>query len=64
MHELREQPKVKNERAIDSLPFWMRQMMKERMRRCLEAEAEERLVEEETQVASEVLKRMEVNKDH
>lgn len=45
MHELEEQTKSK-ERAIDSLPYWMRQMLEDKMQRCLKVEAEERLIAE------------------
>lgn len=50
MNELQEQSKAKPQRAIDSLPLWMRQMLEDKVQRCLQAEAEERAHSEGNQI--------------
>lgn len=41
MQELEHQNRVTTGRAIDSLPLWMRQMLEDKVQRCLQADAED-----------------------
>jgi len=41
MEEIPEKPKTDAQLAYDALPFWMRQMMQEKVEKCLAADANE-----------------------
>jgi len=41
MQELKKQPKTRAQQAFEDLPFWMRQMMRDKVQKCLAADANE-----------------------